>query len=566
MSAPSNQMVGRSSLAELVARFESEPTNHSLAYRIALLLARRGEYRKGMSYLEAAIQCASGQQLADYLGIKGMAKTEEDPGTAVSILERAISIAVSPSLLSRQVAEVYWNHLQDRERGQYWFRRALEGNPADERSYLGLCETLIEGGAADNCFNECRKLVSPLPFNERAALLSVGAALQTWGRYSEGLAWCSQVLKNDPKFEDVLVCAARAHERMGDLDAAGRIYARMLPLRSGCKELVFNAVIEYLLRAKQWEAAREATCAMNISRRRPDAIAPQWNDEPIKGRSFLLDAAGGFGDMFQYVRFAEKLRAAGARSVTIQCPVKAREILASVDGVTDAVLYGENVTTDFHDALLFLVGRLPDGLRPWYGKMPYLTPPAEARRRWRSRFPAGARARRPRVGLVWTGDPSYGGGGFLSRGGFRDAYLFRAVPFASLTSLFSVPNVDFYSFQYGQGREELSRSQYADRVTDLADEIVGFSETAAALEQLDVLVSTDTAASHLAGAMGRTTLLLLPFCPDCRWAEDTEFRWYPSVRLLRQPVPGDWDTPVAEAKRIISRLSLPGHESYGVSD
>jgi hypothetical protein len=217
-------------------------------------------------------------------------------------------------------------------------------------------------------------------------------------------------------------------------------------------------------------------------------------------------------------------------------------------------LYGDDAAGDFHDPLTFLVRRLPDGMRPWYGKMPYVTAPADARRRWRRRFPAQARLR---VGLVWSGKAYHGGAGFLSRGSFRDPYLFRTLPFAALTPFFSVPNVDFYSLQHGKDSEELVRSQYRDQVIDLGDDIAGFAEAAAAMEQLDLVVTVDTAAAHLAGAIGRPTLLLLPFSADWRWAaQDGDFQWYPSVRQFCQLAPGDWTAPVAEANRIISDLAL----------
>jgi hypothetical protein len=170
------------------------------------------------------------------------------------------------------------------------------------------------------------------------------------------------------------------------------------------------------------------------------------------------------------------------------------------------------------------------------GEAPYIAADPALAAVWRARLGGAG----PSVGLVWAGNPKHS----------NDAN--RSLPLARLAPLLAVPGARLFALQLGMRRAEL---QGVPGITDLADHLTDFAETAGALAALDLLVTVDTSPAHLAGALGRPTWLLLPTDPDWRWLLGrVDSPWYPSMRLFRQHRAGDWTLPVEEAAAALRRL------------
>src|SRR5262249_21837801 len=150
-----------------------------------------------------------------------------------------------------------------------------------------------------------------------------------------------------------------------------------------------------------------------------------------------------------------------------------------------------------------------------------------------------------KVGIVWAGNPKHAGD------------RRRSIALERLAPILDVPGVRFYSLQVGERAGDFARLP-PDKVVDLSSELTSYGETAAALAHLDLLVSVDTSVVHLAGALGRPCWVLVPFSPDWRWLLEREYSpWYPSLRLFRQPAPGDWDTAIARGAAELAARAAP---------
>jgi hypothetical protein len=152
------------------------------------------------------------------------------------------------------------------------------------------------------------------------------------------------------------------------------------------------------------------------------------------------------------------------------------------------------------------------------------------------------KSRALRVGVGWAGNPIF------------STDTSRSIGLPRLSPLLSVPGVQFISLQKDlrSGDEELLRQH--PQVIHVGDRLENFGETAAVMSLLDLVISSDTAPVHLAGALGRPVWILLRHVPDWRWLLDRDDSpWYPSARLFRQPVAGDWESVVA---KVIEELSL----------
>jgi ADP-heptose:LPS heptosyltransferase len=133
----------------------------------------------------------------------------------------------------------------------------------------------------------------------------------------------------------------------------------------------------------------------------------------------------------------------------------------------------------------------------------------------------------------------------------------RTVTLAALAPLFGVPGTQWVSLQKGVAAEQLRELSDPSRVIDIGKDLRDFADTAAILEQLDLLISVDTSGAHLAGALARRVWMLTPFVSDWRWLTDrTDSPWYPTMRLFRQSKPGDWGDVVGDVVRELVAMKI----------
>jgi len=172
--------------------------------------------------------------------------------------------------------------------------------------------------------------------------------------------------------------------------------------------------------------------------------------------------------------------------------------------------------------------------------IPYLCAEPALKEKWRERLAAEAPPTSRLVGLAWAGNPAH----------LNDRN--RSIPPSALSALSRVPNVRFVCLQKSPNSEQNVSPPPGLPLIDFTHQLADFADTAALIANLDLLITADTAVAHLAGAMGKPVWLLLPFAPDWRWLLGRrDSPWYPTMRLFRQPSPGDWRAPI---QRIIREL------------
>lgn len=270
----------------------------------------------------------------------------------------------------------------------------------------------------------------------------------------------------------------------------------------------------------------------------PGAI--QWQGEPLAGRRLLLVREQGYGDQIQFSRFATRLRALGASRVQAWVSPGLGALIDSIDAV-DAVTEGPPSPADFDlwcplMSLPLLLGmdgpQAPD-------KLPYLRPPARCAH-WKQQIANWAKGK-PTLGIVWAGNA----------GNSVDAR--RSLPTEVMLAMLGERQGRVaLSLQLGNAGMDQIETQCREGIIPLLDMLPDFAETAGVIEQLDLVISVDTAVAHLAGALGKPVWLLLPAGPDWRWGtHGVTTPWYPSMRIFRQPTPGDWQSVVSDVQRAL---------------
>ena len=266
---------------------------------------------------------------------------------------------------------------------------------------------------------------------------------------------------------------------------------------------------------------------------------PLWRGEPLGGRRLLLLAEQGFGDKLQFVRFAEDLAERGAE-VIVRCHPRLVALLQRVRGVCSVVTRDDELPdVDRQISMMDVPGVLGVGAAQLHHRR-YLSADAARVSAWARRVDAPGLV----VGIGWQGNPAY-----------RTDHL-RSPPLKALRPVGAVPGVQLVCLQKEHGRDQIPGA--AIPMLDLAPELDegadAFADTAAVLESLALVITSDTALAHLAGGMGRPTWLVLPHAADWRWMLDRrDSPWYPSMRLFRQPAPGAWAPVFAEVARELGR-------------
>jgi len=324
-------------------------------------------------------------------------------------------------------------------------------------------------------------------------------------------------------------------------------YERSLALRPDYAEAVWNKALTLLLLGDfergwplyewRWRHPKTRLHARNFGQ-------PVWLGEaPITGRTILIHSEQGFGDALQFCRYAAWLADLGAR-VIVEVPRPLVGLLRSLRGASQVIAAGDTLPAfDVHCPMM----SLPLAFRTTVASMPlprgYLAADPTRVVYWSARlderFGPGASRR---IGIAWSGSAAYG----------RDAL--RSLSFEQFAR--ALPRGDQVYVALQKDIRDSDRAALATRpdVHLLAED---FAETAAVIEGLDCVISTDTSIAHLAGALGKPVSILLSRVPDWRWMLDREDSpWYASARLYRQSVAGEWDPVLEQVRQAVSMSGL----------
>ena len=271
-----------------------------------------------------------------------------------------------------------------------------------------------------------------------------------------------------------------------------------------------------------------------------NAPFPQWQGESLAGKSLLVWPEQGLGDEIQFCRYLSLLKEQGAAQITLLCKAPLTTLMETLEGVDTVISLGEaDTVVTAHDYWIYPLSiplHCQTTLTTIPARLPYLQALPDRVTRWSARLPHQGF----RVGLVWKGNRLHTNDNKRSLPGL-----------VTLAPLWSVPGVRFVSLQKGQGEDEARNPPAEQPLIDLGAEIDDFGDTAAIVEQLDLVICVDTAVAHLAGALAKPCWVLLPAEKgDWRWLKDrNDSPWYPGVmRLFRQTRDEDWTSVVLDIK------------------
>ncbi len=522
---------------------QADPSNVAAHFLSALIAVKHLAFETAEKHLRAA--CERQPNHAPTALLRGHVLNQlGQPEKALICLDVAERLIPGSPLLWTYRAQALWS-LDRHDEALMACDRALASDPGQVSALLtrAACFHMLhrhnEAVAACNAFLDA----APEPAQghvdvTRILLSGLGRDPQEAETLRRCLQHLNTAIARAPHWAQAHEGRGAVLERTGDIPDALASYRKALQLRPDWDDAAYGEG-RCLLSLGQWQqgwlAHERRWFRPRIQAWRRDTGAPLWKGESLAGKSIAVVAERGFGDVIQFFRFVEPLRAL-AGSVSLVLPPALQRLLdpGNVQGTAPAGPF------DYHCPILSLAHRL--GITPSTvpGRQGYLSANAALAAAWRQQL---GPATRLRVGLVWSGDPFHG----------NDHN--RSLQLARLSGLLALEGIDFVCLQ--QVMRDTDRQAHA-RLSNLrfyGPQLHDFADTAALCDAMDVVICADTSVAHLAGALGKPLWLLLPAVAEWRWMlEREDSPWYAHARLFRQPRRGDWDSVIARVRNELLAL------------
>lgn len=515
LAAPSSDLAAGPEAAALRSRQGNELfsqgkfTDAAVCYRDALRL--QPNHSGTLSNLGAALQ--------------SLGQVDE----AIDCYERALALQPSSAAVHCNLGAARYS--QGRlEESVACYREALRLQPAYAGAMSNLGIALKDLGRGDEATRYFREAVRLDPRNVEA-LISLGNALAEQDRPREAAEYYQQAIHLRPNHAQAHNNLGGAWKDQGNLVAAAECYSQAVRLQPEYVEAHNNLAMAWLLLGNFAQGWPEYEWRLrNPAPGGPSLPEPLWDGSPVAGRTILVHAEQGLGDCFQFIRFARVLKQRGA-TVAVVCPKILVALLSRCPYID--WLPGPGKTRPACDCrvpLLSLPAMLHTTLADLPAEVPYLFAEPERVARWRDELSSEPGLK---IGISWQGSLAY-----------HDDRR-RSLSLAQFAPVAALPGARLFSLQKGTGSEQLAVHGGSLGIVDLASRLDlsedAFLDTAAVMQSLDLVITSDTAVAHLAGALGVPVWVALSFVPDWRWMlEREDCPWYPTMRLFRQRKADDW--------------------------
>ena len=416
------------------------------------------------------------------------------------------------------------------------YRQALARDPSLTNVHTNLGAALQAQGRIEAAADAYRAALALAPDNS-AARSNLGVAQRILGQLDEALAQQDAALALDPRSATFTSNRALVMQDMGLLAEAIAAFERAIALDPAFADAHMGLGVTRLLTGDfaggwpeyEWRLARKDVA-------QPQRPGPRWDGGELAGKTLLLQCEQGLGDAIQFIRYAPLVAALGAR-VLVSAPPPLRTLFVGAAGIDAVIDEADPPPFDLWAPLLSTPGLVGTRLETIPAPGAYLRPDPARTEHWCGKL---AGLTEPRIGITWRGNPNH----------LNDRN--RSLGAARLARALGSPGINLVSLQKDARPDELALLGAA--VFDAGPHLADMAETAAVIANLDIVLTVDSAVAHLAGAMGAKTCVLLPFSPDWRWLlgrDDSP--WYPSLRLFRQPAPGDWTGALSSVQSVLAR-------------
>lgn len=485
-----NRLEQAEQLCQLVLRSQSD--NASALHILGLIAHQRGSNHLAVDLISKAV--ASNSQVPQFhnnlgVALKALGKFEE----AVQAYEKAL-------LLKPDYADACYNIANSLESlGRHTaavqqYKQALLLKPDDAHTYYNMGIAMQMLGHHAEAIENFNRAIQINP-DSAGAYRAMAVSQQIQGRYPEAISSLNRALHLEPD-------CARTHTDLG-----------MVLLRTGN---FTEGWPEYRWRLE------------NSFWMKHYNDASRWNGSNFAGKRLLVRCEQGLGDNIQFVRYLPMVKSRGG-TVVFGAFKQLYSLLKDSPGIDEIVnisVRTQPLVFDLYSPIMDLPGIFGTMLETIPAQVPYIHADHRKAAYWRQKLPGTDF----KVGIVWSGSPAY-----------KSKHL-RDCKLADFAPLSEIDGVKLYALQKGGAAQQIEQFAGKIPVVNLGEQFDDFSDTAAAIENLDLVISVDTSVAHLAGAMGKPVWLILTCTPAWQWLLDRDDNpWYPTMRLFRQQKLGQWN-------------------------
>ena len=495
---------------------------------LGLLLEAAGQNRQAVTAYENAVKLKP-----DYveawlnmaIAFLGDGKFAEGAGCAKKVIELMPNQAMAYNALG--YCQQQMGNLQD---AAVCYRKAVQLKPDFAEAYNHLGVLLNEQGNYIEAVDSFKKALRIDP-NYVEVYNNMAIAKKALCAFDEAIDLYRKAAEINPTFFEAFNNLANSLRDKGLCDEAIENYNRAIEINPNDYNAYRNRSLALLLNGnlhegfKQYQHQRQLS--LNIQTNRHDCKKPRWDGTPINGKTLLIHFEHGYGDNIQLIRYLPMVKKLGV-TVLFEAPKPMLSLLRNFPGIDHLIEAGADRGVredfDFYTALMDLPAIFETTLTTIPLNVPYLFADKEKTEKWKKRLDTCCY----KAGIVWAGKPSHSND------------LNRSCSLNSFAALAGIKNLKLFSLQKDKAASQVGMVDNF-KIENLSDHLTDFCETAAVIENLDLVISVDTSVLHLAGAMGKPAWGLLPFSPDWRWLlEREDSPWYPTIKLFRQKTFGDW--------------------------
>lgn len=558
---------------------EISPGQAQALYNTATIYRTDGKTDEAIRLMEQALT-QSPTHARGFIELAEQYNSANNPLKAIKAYEQAFSIepnADFPLEILAQSRSNFGDLLQSQKRYREaidQYRNALALQPDAFAIWVNLGNTQKSNHQHQESIDSYLKAIE-LNQNCSEAFSNIGAALKEHGNCSQAIDTYRAVIKYTPavswpkvdesvRFCELLVALALTDhaisltpdspgfllnkgvllEEIGQFEAALDCFDKAISLDPASPQANFNQGISLLRLGRLVEGWPQYDYRLQFGKDINEARlkeAPLWQGQVLSDEVLLIHAEQGLGDTIQFIRYF-KYVTQRCKNVIFECQPVAKSLIETMAGMKNVHSSGQPLPKfDYQIPLLSLPGVFGTSLANIPADVPYICADSARIEMWKSQVGA---YRELKVGLVWAGGAAHLGN------------RFRSCTLAVFAPLTSCQNVRFFSLQKGEPEKEAAAPPPGFSLVNCSPQIRDFRDTAALITNLDLVITVDTSVAHLAGAMGKPTWVLIPFCPDWRWMlEREDSPWYPTMRLFRQTSCGDWSAPMDRMREALDRLA-----------
>jgi tetratricopeptide (TPR) repeat protein len=427
------------------------------------------------------------------------------------------------------------------------YQKILKKNPEDISVYHHLGQAYSANRNFQETINCYEKFIQTYP-QQAKAYAALGNAFNNINQLIQAEEYIKKALELEPDQPEFCSQLGKNYKDQGKIKEALFYINKAVSLKPNSVSLQYNRAFlllelgEYLEGWEKYEYRFKMQKQEKTYRR---FSKPLWKGENFSEKTLFIHAEQGLGDTLQFIRYLPFIADRGGK-IIFECQPTLMSILEPLQKELkfDQIISTQEEKPDFdyHVALLSSPHIFKTTLETIPAPKGYITAPLKEN--FKTVIPA--HTPHPKVGIVWAGNKQY-------KGDHK-----RSIPFKYIETLLEQHNhIHFYSLQYGERSKDIQEHGCDQLITDLSGYIQDFTDTASLIQQLDLLITSDTSIAHLSGAMGKTTWVLLSFSPDFRWLLNrSDSPWYKSARLFRQADPGDWTSVMEQVIQALKHVKI----------